>query len=560
MPSAGNAQTPQADGPATVQAPNLPQHRMVAAANRLAAEAGLAVLRSGGLAADAAVAIQAVLTLVEPQSSGIGGGAVALYYDAGHRTVTSWDGRETAPAATRPDIFLDHYGQPVRHQQAAIGGRAVGVPGTLRMLEALHSAYGKQNWAGLFTPAIALAEAGFPVSPRLARQISEDRANLRHQDAASAYFFPGDVALAPGQLLVNRPLADALRAVASGGADALYRGPIAAEIATAVRTDPNAGLLTTDDLAAYRARQRAPVCGFYRGERVCSMGPPSAGGVAVLETLGMLQNFDLPRLASNGIEAVYLLIEAERLALADRDHFMADTDFVPAPISGLLAPNYLGDRARLIDLEHAAHSVKAGNPDWAEPNLAPQPQQPEHGTSQIIIIDDAGNALSMTTTVQDPFGSRLLVHGFLLNDELTDFSFQPEIDGRLVANRPEPGKRPRSAMSPTLVFDADGALHVLVGSQGGGRIISFVLQALVGMLDGGLSPAEAVGAGHVVTSGSDVLLEADTPAAALAPELIKRGEHVVIAPISSGEQAVMVTKAGLIGTADPRGEGVALGE
>jgi gamma-glutamyltranspeptidase/glutathione hydrolase len=541
-------------------APEFAQHRMVTAANRLAAEAGLAILRQGGHAADAAIAVQAVLTLVEPQSSGIGGGAVALYYDAASHNVTSWDGRETAPAAIRPDLFLDHYGQPMPHQQAAVGGRAVGVPGTLRMLEALHHAYGKLPWADLFAPAIHLAEAGFAVSPRLARQISEDRANLTHQGAARAYFFPSDAAPQAGQILVNRPLSDMFTAIAAGGADALYKGQIAADIAAVVRTDPNAGLLTTDDLAAYRAKQREPVCGSYRKQRLCSMGPPSAGGVAVLETLGLLEHFNLPDMPAAGADATYLLIEAERLALADRDRYMADTDFVPAPLRGLLAPNYLTSRAQLIDPERAASAVRAGNPDWAEPDLAPEPPQSEHGTSQIAIVDDAGNAVTMTTTVQDPFGSRLLVHGFLLNDELTDFSFLPQIDGRLIANRAEPGKRPRSAMSPTLVFDHAGALRVLLGSQGGGRIISFVLQALLGMLDWGMSPQAAVSAGHVVTSVDNVLLEADTPAAALAPTLTARGEHVVVSPISSGEQAIMLTKAGILGTADPRGEGVAIGD
>jgi gamma-glutamyltranspeptidase/glutathione hydrolase len=541
-------------------APSLPQHRMVAAANRLAAEAGLAVLRQGGHAADAAIAIQAVLTLVEPQSSGIGGGTVALYYDAAKGNVTSWDGRETAPAAARPDLFLDHYGQPMSYQQAAVGGRAVGVPGTLRVLAALHGAYGTRPWSEMFASAIHLAESGFAVSPRLARQIAEDRPALSHQQAASAYFFPGGAALEAGQTLVNRPLAEVLRAIAKDGPDAFYHGPVAADIAAAVRTDPNAGLLTTDDLAAYRARQRDPVCGPYRGDRICSMGPPSAGGVAVLETLGLLEHFDLPDMPPNGTDGLFLLLEAERLALADRDRYMADTDFVRAPLRGLLAPTYLSNRAQLIDPEHAAASVRAGNPDWAEPNLAPQPSQPEHGTSQIAIVDDAGNALTMTTTVNDPFGARLLVHGFLLNNELTDFSFVPEINGRLVANRVEPGKRPRSAMSPSLVFDQAGALRVLAGSQGGGRIISFVLQALVGMLDWHLTPQDAIAAGHVVTTGSGVELEADTPIAALAPVLTARGEHVVTEPISSKQQAIMLTKAGLLGASDPRGEGVALGE
>jgi gamma-glutamyltranspeptidase/glutathione hydrolase len=533
---------------------------MVVAANRLAAEAGLLVLHGGGSAADAAVAVQAVLTLVEPQSSGIGGGAFALYFDAASHGVSSWDGRETAPAAVRPDLFLDHNGQPISHAEAAIGGRAVGVPGTLRMLEALHNAYGRRPWADLFGPAIHLAESGFQVSSRLARQIGEDRANLRHQESASGYFLQAGNPPEPGHLLVNRPLADILRAIAAGGADALYLGPIAADIATAVRTDGNAGLLTTDDLAAYHARRVDPVCALYRGRRICGMGPPSAGGVAVLETLGLLEHFNLPALDPTGVDATQLVIEAERLALADRDRYMADSDFVPAPVRGLLASQYLTARAQLIDIDHAASVVTPGNPSWAGPNLAPEPQQAEHGTSQIVIVDDAGNAISMTTTVQDPFGSRLLVHGFLLNDELTDFSFLPEIDHRPVANRAQPGKRPRSAMAPTLVFDQAGVLRIMVGSPGGGRIISFVLQALIGMLDWGLSPQAAISAGHVVTLGRNVELETGTPAAGLAAQLITRGQHLEVKPLTSGEQAIMITAAGLLGATDPRGEGVALGE
>ena len=538
----------------------LPRRHMVAAANRLAAEAGLAVLRDGGSAADAAVAVQAMLTLVEPQASGFGGGAVALYFDAATHHVSSWDGRETAPAAVRPDLFLERNGQPLSERDAAVGGRAVGVPGTLRMLEALQKEYGKRPWPSLFAAAIRLADAGFAVPPRLAQEIAEQAETLRHQRAAHDYFMPGDTPLAAGALLVNHPLADLLRAIAAGGADALNRGPIAADIAATVRTDPNGGLLTADDLAAYQPKQRDPICRTYRNHFVCSMGPPSGGGVAVLQILGLLSHFDMAALDPAGADAAQALIEAERLANTDRDRYLADIDFVPVPLRGLLAEDYLLARAQGIDLDHANPAPRAGNPDWDGPNLAPQPEQPEHGTSQVVIVDDAGNAISMTTTVQDPFGSRLLVHGAVLNDELTDFSFLPARGGRPVANRVEPGKRPRSSMAPVLVFDADGRLRIVTGSPGGLRIVLYVAQALVGMLDWDLPPQAAIAAPHVGSARMTAELEAGTSATSLSEALVERGQHVDVRAMRSAAQTIEVTPEGLIGAADPRGEGVALGE
>ncbi|MBN9559779.1 MAG: gamma-glutamyltransferase [Alphaproteobacteria bacterium] len=540
-----------------------PPTAMIAAADPRAVSAGLAILKAGGNAMDAAVAVQMVLGVVEPQSSGLGGGAVLLHYDAASGRVTSWDGRETAPAAARPDLFLDHDGNPLPFREAVAGGRSVGVPGTARMLEAAHGAYGKLPWADLIAPAIRLAENGFSVSPRLARDIAANADKLRRQSAARTYFLaPDNTPLAVGTTLRNVRLAETLRALAAGGADALNRGVIAAEIAATVRAGPNPGGMTSGDLAAYAPKQRPPVCGAYRGHMVCGMGPPSSGGVAVLQILGVLAHFDLPHMAPDGADAAQAIVEAERLAYADRARYLADSDFVPVPVAGLIAPDYLTIRAQSIDLDHAISEPRAGNPLWpaTPPALAPQPAQAEHGTSNIAIVDAAGNAVALTTTIETEFGSGLMVHGFVLNNELTDFSFRPEIDGRLVANRVQPGKRPRSAMAPTLVFDHSRKLELVVGSAGGARIIGYVVQALVEMLDWGRRPAQALAAPHVLSIGDAAELEADTRAVQLGPTLAARGQKVVVRPLLSGSAGIAVTPSGLAGNADPRREGVALGE
>ena len=541
---------------------------MVAASHPLAVSAGLDILRAGGSAVDAAVAVQMVLCLVEPQSSGIGGGAFLLHFNAATGKTTSWDGRETAPAAARPDLFLDRDGKPLAFIEAVLGGRSVGVPGTVRMLEAAWKQHGKLPWADLFAPAIRLATDGFPVSQALAKAITANKGGLGRQETARRYFSAEDgTALPAGTMLRNPALADTLRAIANGGADALYRGPIAADIAAAVRTDPNPGLMTTDDLAAYQAKERPPVCGDYREHRICSMGPPSSGGIAVLEILGMLSHEPLPTMDPEGLETAHLILEAMRLAYADRDRFVADTDYIQVPVPGLLDPAYLAERAKLIDPAHAIVNPAPGEPSWIGaigpaapgPNAA-QPGSEEHGTSHMAIVDDAGNAVSMTTTVESGFGSRLMVRGFMLNNELTDFSFLPVVDGRKVANRVEPGKRPRSSMAPSFVFDPDEKLQAAVGSQGGGRIIGFVSLALLRMLDWHETPQEAAAAPRMQTLGGPVELEADTKAADLADGLRALGHRVVVIPIDSGFQGIGISNDGLTGGADPRREGVAAGD
>jgi gamma-glutamyltranspeptidase/glutathione hydrolase len=548
--------------------PSLPRHHIIAAENGMAAQAGLAILREGGSAVDAAIAAQMVLTLVEPQATGIGGGALLLYYDAATRKVTAWDGRETAPAAAGPDLFLDRDGKPLGYVEGGIGGRAVGVPGVLRMLEAAHRAHGKLPWSNLFTDAIKLAEGGIAVPKRMAEAIALDAPRLQRQAAIHDAFFQRDgTPLRPGAPYVNKTLADTLRLVAAGGANALMTGPIAAEIATAVRTDPNPGLLTADDLGAYQAKQRAVLCAPYRDHRVCGFGPPTAGGATVLETLNMLAHFDMPAMAPAagatwGTDAAQLMMEAQRLAHADRLQYLADTDFVPVPLGGLLDRTYAAIRAQAIDVDHANPAPRAGNPDWTvpDPAFAPSLPQPEHGTSEIAVIDDAGNAVSMTTTVQDRFGARLMVRGFVLNNELTDFSALPDRDGRPIANRVEPGKRPRSAMAPTFVFDDSGRLEMITGSVGGAAIISYVAQALVETLDFHRTPQEAVASPRIATTGAAVLLEAGTPAVALAAPLEARGQKVTTTQLDSGTIIVRLTPDGFVGATDPRREGAALGD
>jgi gamma-glutamyltranspeptidase/glutathione hydrolase len=548
----------EAEAPPSARA----NRQMVAAAHPLAAEAGLAMLRQGGTALDAAIAVQAVLTLVEPQSSGIGGGALLMHWNATYRRVSAWDGRETAPAAATPSLFLKPDGTPLSFYDAVLSGRSVGVPGVMPMLAAAHAAEGRLPWADLFAPAIRLAEEGFAISPRLARQIAADADRLKRNAVAAAYFFrPDGTPLPDGTILKNPALAQTLRALAERGAAALQTGPIAAAILEGVQKHGGAGNgMTAADLAAYAPKQRNPICGPYRTFVVCGFPPPSSGGVAVAQILGVLEHFPLSGLDPRGVDAAHLIGEAGRLAFADRNLYLADGDFVPVPLRGLLEPDYLTLRAQLVDPDRALVNPRPGNPRWREAGLAPQPAQPEYGTSHLSIIDAAGNAVSMTTTVEDAFGARLMVGGFFLNNELTDFSFRPEVNGRPVANRVQGGKRPRSSMSPTLVFNQDGTLFAAVGAPGGARIIGFVAQALTGLLDWKMGPQRAVSLPHVGTLGAELELEAGTSAAGLEAALKERGHTLSVRPMDSGLQAIVVTPAGLLGGADPRREGVAVGD
>ena len=548
-------------GAVAADAPVRASHAMIAAAHPAAAAAGARILEAGGDAIDAAIAAQMVLGLVEPQSSGIGGGGFLLYYDAARDTVESYDGRETAPAAADETLFLAADGAPRPWPDAAVGGLPVGIPGIVRMLERAHRAHGRTPWARLSEPAATLAERGFAISPRLAHMI-ESNPDLARFRASRAYFFHRDGRTRrAGETLVNPAYADTMRAISREGADALYEGRIAAKIVAAVRDDPvNPGSLTLADLADYRAKQRPPVCRDYRRHRVCSMGPPSSGGVTLLQILGLLERFDLAALAPGSVEAVHLISEASRLAFADRNRYLADADFVPVPVAGLLDPVYLRRRAGLIDpgraLGEAAPGAPPGSADLARAAAA----APEFAsTSHLSVVDARGNAVSFTTSVERAFGSRLMAAGFLLNNQLTDFSFAPSGADGPVANRVQPGKRPRSSMTPTLIFDEAGQLVATLGSPGGSRIIGFVAQSVIALLDWGLDAQAALSLPRHVNRNGATELEAGTALEQIAPALEALGHEVRIRSLVSGLHAIRRVDGVLEGGADPRREGVALG-
>jgi gamma-glutamyltranspeptidase/glutathione hydrolase len=533
---------------------------MIAAANPHAARAGLDILAAGGSAIDAAIAAQMVLGLVEPQSSGIGGGGFLLHYNATSGAIESFDGRETAPAAATGDLFRKENGELMTWPEAASGGLSVGVPGLLRMLELAHRKHGRLPWARLFTPAIELAEAGFIVSPRMAQSIAGN-ADLADFPAASAYFLAAGEPLKAGARRANPAYAATLRTIAAGGADAFYYGPIADDIVAAVQgAVRNPGALTVADMETYEARQRPPVCATYRSYAVCGMGPPSSGGLTTLQILGLVEAFDIAAAGANSLTAVHLISEASRLAFADRALFMADSDFVDVPADGLIDRAYLAERAALIRLDRSMGEAAAGAPPGSNRRAYAMGER-EHGTStsHMAIVDSSGNAVSFTTSIERGFGSRLMVRGFLLNNQLTDFSFQAAHNGQPVANRVEGGKRPRSSMAPALVFDTGGDLLLALGSPGGSRIIAFVTLALIASLDWGMDPQAAVSLAHHVNRNGATELEAGSALEALAPGLEALGHEVKIRPLTSGLHAVRVVRGGLAGGADPRREGVALG-
>ena len=536
------------------------QDWMIVAANPLASQAGAKVLRRGGTAADAMIAVQTVLGLVEPQSSGLGGGAFLVWYDAESGALTTLDGRETAPADATPRLFQDENGEPLKFWDAVVGGRSVGVPGTPALMERAHQKWGNQKWDTLFEDGIALAAGGFKVSERLAGMIARDSDRLVRFGGSSAYFYPAGVPLKEGKTLRNPDYAETLRDLAKNRTMNFYNGDIAREIVRTVRnTSGNPGVLSMADMRGYEVKERASVCAAYRAHEVCGMGPPSSGALTVGQILGMLDGYDLAALGAENPQSWRLIGDASRLAFADRGRYMADSDFVPVPVKGLVDPEYLAQRAEALDGGPALETVSAGMPAfdhamlWADDESIELPS-----TSHISIVDSYGNVLSMTTTIENAFGSRLMVRGFLLNNELTDFSFRTHKEGVPIANAVAPGKRPRSSMAPTIVLK-DGRPVLVVGSPGGSRIIGYVAKTIVAHLDWGMDVQQAVSLGHAVNRFGTYDLEAGSAMEAMAPELEALGYKVKIRDLNSGIHAISIGDS-LLGGADPRREGVALGE
>lgn len=564
-------QAPEAATGYTEKAGAVAKKFMVAAANPLATDAGYQVLRAGGSAIDAAIAVQMVLNLVEPQSSGIGGGAFLMYYDG--KEVKAFDGRETAPAAATEKLFQTPEGKAMPFYEGVVGGRSVGAPGVLRMLELAHRQYGKLPWASLFAPAIKLAEDGFAVSPRLNGLLKSEQ-YLKKDPVAAAYFYDKDGNPRPvGYLLKNPELAKVLSEIAMGGADAFYKGHIAHDIEVKVRSHPvNPGLLTATDIAGYQAKMREPICTDYRTWTVCGMPPPSSGGIAIAQMLGILEVKDIrsfaPKNGELSADAVHLFSEAGRLAYADRGRYVADTDFVPLPGNGaksLLDKKYLAERASLIG-EKSMGTAKFGIPPGTTRLAWGLDNSPEFPcTSHISIVDANGNAISMTTTIEDQFGSRQMVDGFLLNNQLTDFSFDSADANGPIANRVQPGKRPRSSMSPTLVFDKTTRKLVLsTGSPGGSAIINYVGKVLVGTLDWGLNVQQAISLPNFGSRNGPTELEQGRVSETLVEQLKAKGHNVRVMEQTSGLQGIMRTNIHgeemWFGGADPRREGIVKGD
>jgi gamma-glutamyltranspeptidase/glutathione hydrolase len=543
---------------------------MVAAANPLAVDAGYRMLKQGGAAIDAAIATQMVLTLVEPQSSGIGGGAFLVYYDG--KKVQAFDGRETAPAAADERLFQHPDGTPMSRTEGIVGGRSTGAPGVLRMLALAHKQHGKLPWKALFEPAIQLAENGFAVSERLNRLLAMDPFIGKDPEARAYFYGPDGKPWPAGHILRNPALAKTLREIADGGAEVFYNGHIARDIAAKVHAHPtNPGLLTAQDIARYQPKVREPVCSDYRVWTVCGMPPPSSGGIAVAQMLGMFETMDMRKLApSNGIpgvDAVHVFSEVGRLAYADRDRYAADTDFVPLPgrgIPSLLDKRYLAGRAALVK-DRSMGVAPAGHPPGIDVAWGTDNSIEAHSTSHMSIVDGYGGGLAMTTTIEDAFGSRQMVDGFILNNQLTDFSFDSRDANGPIANRVEPGKRPRSAMSPTVVFDRKtGQLVLAVGSPGGPAIINYVAKVLVGTLDWGLDVQQAISLPNFGSRNGPTELETGRFPASEIRALEAKGHKVRQTEQNSGLHGIERIRIHGVplwyGGADPRREGVAKGD
>lgn len=534
---------------------------MVSAANPHASRAGERILAKGGSAIDAAIAVQAVLSLVEPQSSGIGGGSFILHWDKQTAKMQTYDGRETAPAAAKPDWFLGKDKKPQRWIEAVVGGKSVGVPGVLKALALAHEQHGKLPWKELFVDAIELADKGFEVSPRMALQISRGmNPGIKRLAASKAYFSPKGKDLKAGDWLVNKPYARILGEIAKNGVQAFYQGDNAKAIVKAVNQSPvNPGQLTLADLNNYQAKERPPLCAPYRQYTICGMGPPSSGSFTVLQILSMLAPFELTQFKPNETQAIHLYTQASRLAYADRNRYAADSDFVEVPFSQLLSPEYIGKRTGLINVKQDMGKATAGMQErfafLTDDNAIELPS-----TSHLSIVDAKGNAISMTTSIEHAFGSGLMVNGYLLNNQLTDFSFDPGADGKWVANRVEANKRPRSSMAPMMIFDKNKQLKMVIGSPGGSRIIGYVAQTIIGVLDWGLDIQQAINLPKVSNRNDMTNLESDTQITGLKATLESMGHQVSIRPLNSGLHGIVIKEGKLEGGADPRREGLVLGK
>jgi gamma-glutamyltranspeptidase/glutathione hydrolase len=553
---AGATATPAQVAPAAAA----PSQGMVSAADPRAAEAGAEMLRAGGTAVDAAIATLLTLNLVEPQSSGIGGGGYMVYSDRGAAPVT-YDGRETAPAAATSDWWLDN-GQPMPFREAQPGGKSVGVPGNLRMIALAHRQHGKLPWAKLFEPAIRLARSGFAITPRLHNSLDHSRATGALSAEARALFYNPDGSAKPvGTVVRNSAFADFLERVARQGPDSFYVGPNAQAIVTAVDTAAhNPSKMTLGDISTYDPKLRPPVCGTYRGYRICGMGPSSSGGITVFATLKQLEPFDLGKLGAHSATAWHLIAESERLAYADRDKYVGDADYVQVPLAGMADPAYLASRSALISPDKAMANVEAGTPPGAPPACTPA-MQPERGTSHFVVVDKWGDVVSETSTIESSFGSGVMVNGYYLNNELTDFSFEPQKDGCPVANRVEGGKRPRSSMSPTIVYGPDGKVRLAVGAAGGSTIPAQVVKAIIGVIDFHLTAQQAIALPMIYAPAETVYVESGTFLEGLAPKLEAMGHKVgFLPPTTFKANAIERVNGRWAGAADPRSEGAAVSE
>lgn len=544
--------------------PVIADQYMAATANPYATRAALEILRQGGSAVDAAIAAELVLTLVEPESSGIGGGAFLMLHDQISGAVLAYDGREKAPRAAQPDRFLNEDGSRMDFGQAVIGGRSVGVPGVVDLMWMAHQKHGRLEWAALFDPAIKLAKEGFVLSPKLYKSIVRDPV-LKDMPGAKSYFFLNDgTPIRQGELIANFDYADTLELLAEKGRDGFYRGPLARKMVDIINNSVGApGDMTMADFATYQSVERIALCNTYRAYILCGMPPPTSGGTTVLQILGMLEYFDMSLLEPTSAQAVHMVAEASRLAFADRNQYLADPDFVEVPTLGLLDPDYLAARAAMINPEQVTRQeAEPGIPPSNFPLAAQAADESLEvpSTTHLVVRDQWGQTVSMTASIEGPFGAHIMAGGFFLNNELTDFSFIPEKDDLPVANRVDGGKRPRSSMSPTLVFHEDGSFYGAIGSPGGSRIIGYVAQSLIAILDWNLDPQAAINLPRYINRNGRTELEDKTALSDLIPQLEAMGHITTERTLTSGLHAIFVKDGELLGAADNRREGVALGD